>query len=314
MDSVMTEQTKIEKKDIKLIAIDLDGTLLNSNSQISPRTEAAIKEAAAAGAQVVIATGKTRHAINGLVQQLGITAPAICMQGLITYSDDGKIMHESKLDPMLARQVITFGEDRGFFMIGYNGSHIYFRRENKQVEEALLLKYHEPAAEIVGALQNMADTPGFNKVIAVGEPRSIKALRWQLSMQIGGAGRLMQAGVPQMVEILPPNASKGTALRQLLKDLKIAPENVMALGDAENDVEMIQLAGVGVLMGQADPKLHEFADYITADLDHDGVAEAIDRFMFGRVPAEPKAETPTDAPETAAEKADAAESKEGSAS
>jgi Cof subfamily protein (haloacid dehalogenase superfamily) len=314
----MTEQTKIEKKDIKLIAIDLDGTLLNSKSQVSPRTEAAIKEAAAAGAQVVIATGKTWPAVAGLVQKLGITSPAICMQGLITYSGDGKIMHESKLDPTLARQVITFSEDRGFFMIGYNGTHIYFRRENKQVEEALLLKYHEPAAEIVGALQNMADEPGFNKVIAVGEPRSIKALRWQLSMQIGGAGRLMQAGVPQMVEILPPGASKGTALKQLLKDLRIAPENVMALGDAENDLEMLQLAGVGVLMGQADPNLREHADYVTADHDHDGVAEAIDRFMFGRVPAPAEVEKPAEAkPETVAEKADAppaAESKEGSAS
>lgn len=275
-----------EKKDIKLIAIDLDGTLLNSKSQVSPRTEAALKEAIAAGAQIVIATGKTRYAINGLVEKLGINAPAICMQGLITYSGDGKIMHETKIDPTLARQVITFGEDRGFFMIGYNGSHIYFRRENKEVEEALLTRYHEPNAEIVGALQNMADTPGFNKVIAVGEPRAVKALRWQLGMQIGGAGRLMQAGVPQMVEILPPNASKGTALKQLLKDLRIAPENVMALGDAENDLEMIQLAGVGVLMGQADPKFREHADYVTADLDHDGVAEAIDRFMFGRTPTE----------------------------
>ncbi len=243
-----------EKKDIKLIAIDLDGTLLNSKSQVSPRTEAALKEAIAAGAQIVIATGKTRYAINGLVEKLGINAPAICMQGLITYSGDGKIMHETKIDPTLARQVITFGEDRGFFMIGYNGSHIYFRRENKEVEEALLTRYHEPNAEIVGALQNMADTPGFNKVIAVGEPRAVKALRWQLGMQIGGAGRLMQAGVPQMVEILPPNASKGTALKQLLKDLRIAPEKVMALGDRDNRRDMIRPAGEGWLLGKATSK------------------------------------------------------------
>jgi Cof subfamily protein (haloacid dehalogenase superfamily) len=305
----MTE-AKTEKKDIKLIAIDLDGTLLNSGSQVTPRTEATIKEAIGAGIHVVIATGKTRPAINGLVAQLGITSPAICMQGLITYSADGKAMHEQKLNPLLARQAITFAEDRGFFVIGYNGTHIFFRRENKQIEETLLLKYHEPAAEIVGALQNMADTPGFNKVIAVGEPRAVKALRWQLAMQIGGGGRLMQAGVPQMVEILPPNASKGTALKQLLKDLKIAPENVMALGDAENDVEMLQLAGVGVLMGQADPKLREHADYVAADNDHDGVAEAIDRFVFGRTPA------PADAPAAAEAKpeAPAAESKEEASS
>lgn len=292
----MTEQTKTEKKDIKLIAVDLDGTLLNSKSQLTPRTEAAIKEVIAAGIHVVIATGKTRPAVAKLVDKLGITSPAICLQGLVSYSADGTMLHEQKLNPTLARQVITYSEDRGFFVIAYNGTHIYFKRENKEIEESLLTHYHEPNAEIVGPLQNMAETPGFNKVIAVGEPRGIKALRWQLAMQIGGNGRLMQAGVPQMVEILPPSASKGTALKQILKDLRIAPENVMALGDAENDLEMLQLAGVGVLMGQADPKFREHADYVAADNDHDGVAEAIDRFVFGRTPgeaekpAEPKAD------------------------
>ena len=96
----------------------------------------------------------------------------------------------------------------------------------------------------------------------------------------------MQAGVPTMLELLPPGSSKASALKVLLQDLKIAPENVMAMGDAENDIEMIQLAGVGVAMGQAEQAVKDAADYVTASCDQDGVAQAIERYVLTEAQAE----------------------------
>ena len=278
----MTEQNQTKskpKRDIRLIVLDVDGTLLDSNHALTARVEQTIKAAVAKGVQIVLATGKTRNSTAHLVEKLGIKAPGIYLQGLAIYDENGTITHQWKLDPSLARQVITFAEDRGFMMVGFVEDRILARTDDPKLREGFS-NYHEIAVEIVGPLQNLLNTTSLNKLIAIGEPRAITALRWQLNLQIGGAGRTMQAGVPWMVEILPPGTSKGVALKQLLKDMKISPENVMAMGDAENDVEMIQLAGVGVAMGQAAQNVKDAADFVTTTCDEDGVAVAIERFVL----------------------------------
>src|SRR5690606_17087092 len=108
----------------------------------------------------------------------------------------------------------------------------------------------------------------------------INALRWQLNMQLGGTARLVQAGIPDMLEILPPGTSKGSALKTLLKEMNIAPANVLAIGDGENDIEMLQLAGIGVAMGNALQPVKDIANHVVSNNDADGVAEAIEAFAL----------------------------------
>lgn len=283
--------TTSERKPIQAVVIDLDGTLLNSKHELTPRVEAAVKAVIAQGIHVILATGKTRNAGTALVEKLGIKSPGIYLQGLAVYDADGKIMYQQTLDPALTRQVLTFMEDRGFFMIAYSGERILTKVHSDEAIDATT-RYHEPAPEVIGALQNVAGELPIHKVMAIGEPRAIVSLRWQLGFQVGSSGRLMQAGVPTMLEVLPPNGGKGPALRWLLKELKFNPEQVVAIGDAENDIEMIRLAGVGVAMGQASKDVKDAADAVVATNDADGVAEAIDRFVLP-----PKTES---APDTAA--------------
>lgn len=274
----MTQPTD-KKPEIRLVALDVDGTILDSNHAATPRVVETIKSAIAKGVQVVLATGKTRYATTKLIEELGITTPGIYLQGLAIYDAAGTIQQQLILEPQIVRQVVTFGEDRGFTMMLYSGTRIMVRAADAELAERFGA-YHEIPAEVIGPLQNVVGTLPINKVIAVGEPRAITGLRWQLTMQIGGAARVMQAGVPEMLEVLPPGASKGWALRQLLKTLKIDAANVMAVGDAENDIEMIQLAGIGVAMGQAAQPVKDAADYVTATCDADGVAEALERFVL----------------------------------
>jgi len=288
------------KKDIRVVVLDVDGTLLDSKHQLTPRVEKVLKAAAAKGVQIVLATGKTRASMLKTIDQLGLKAPGIYLQGLAIYDGEGELRHQMTLDPALARQVITFGEDRGYHMVAYSGERIMSHYYNKEIE-AGWTEYHELAPEVVGPLQNLLGHMAFNKLIACGDARTIKALRWQLTAQVGGAARLMQAGIPTMLEILPPGGSKGTALKLLLKDMKVAPENVMAIGDAENDIEMIQLAGIGVAMGHADQPVKDAADYVTGTNDEDGVAQAVERFVLdGDAKPESKAE-PDKAGESAVE-------------
>lgn len=276
--------TETKKKEIRLVAIDLDGTLLDPNSQVTERTDKAVRAVLEKGITVIFATGKTYTAVAPLVERFGIKTPCICVQGLVVYNGDGKIMHQQVLSPAAARQVITYAEDRGFFVLLYSGARILMRARNEEVEKTLFTRYHEPVPETIGALQNVLDSVPINKMALVGEPRTVKALRWQLNAQVGNMMRLMQAGVPQMVEVLPPGTSKGMALKALLKELKVDPEHVLAIGDAENDLEMIQLAGIGVAMGQAEQHVKDAANYVVASNAEDGAAEALERFALGIEP------------------------------
>ncbi|MEO8610796.1 MAG: HAD family hydrolase [Chloroflexota bacterium] len=275
----------ITNQPIKLIAIDLDGTLLNSDHKMTERTEKALKAAAAKGVHIILATGKTYISGEHIVQQLNLNHPAIFMQGTISYNADGSVRHQLTLDAGIARQVITFAEDRGYIMAVYSGKRILVRQMHPRVEELTTL-YHEPMPEAVGSLQNVLDSIPVNKLLAVkpGDARAINALRWQLKMQINGNARLLNAGIEDMLEILPNGASKGAALKTLIKDLGVSSESVMAIGDAENDIEMIQLAGIGVAVGNASQTVKDAADVVVASNDADGVAEAVERYVLQTEP------------------------------
>jgi Cof subfamily protein (haloacid dehalogenase superfamily) len=281
------------KQPIQLIAIDLDGTLLNSQHQISERTEKALKTAIANGVHVVLATGKTFQSGAHIVKQLGLNSPSIFMQGTISYNTDGSVRHQVTLDPRIARQVITFAEDRGYMVAVYSGQRILVRKMHQRIEELTTL-YHEPMPEGVGSLQNILDSVPVNKLLTVmpGDSRAINALRWQLKMQINGSARLLNAGISDMLEILPNGASKGAALKTIIKDMGVPAEAVMAIGDAENDIEMIQLAGIGVAVGNAGQSVKDAADIVVASNDADGVAEAVEQYVLKTEPETPMAAEP----------------------
>lgn len=279
MAQVVQTPTNTAKKEIKLVVIDIDGTLLNSNNELTERVEKALKAAMAQGVQIAFATGKTRSAVEAILDRLNLKAPGIFIQGLVIYDADGKITHQQSLQPAIARQVITYAEDRGFSLLAYADGRILAKTMDEKLFDAMA-KYHE-TIEVAGSLQNLLSEMPINKLVAVGnDARSVKALRWQLTAQVGGGARLVQAGIAEMVEILPPGASKGSALKILTKDLRIPAENVMAIGDAENDIEMIQFAGVGVAMGQADQKIKDMATYVAPTNDEDGVADALEKYVL----------------------------------
>ncbi len=274
----MTEPTT-SKRAIRVVVIDIDGTLLNGEHVVAPRVEAALKAAMKQGVKIVLATGKTRTAGLPYIEQFGLTTPGIYVQGLVVYNADGAITHQLTLDPALARQVITFVQERGFGIAAYAEGRIIAPQRYEALEMELTTR-HEVAPDVVGPLQNLLDRVKINKLIVWGEARAITGLRWLLDHQIGSAGRLIQPGIRETLEILPPGGSKGWALKQILKDLKLEPANVLAIGDGENDIEMIQFAGIGVAMGQSIQQVKDAADYVTASNVDDGVAEALEKFVL----------------------------------
>ena len=294
----MTEFTPTQP--IKLIAIDLDGTLLNSDHEMTERTEKVLKAALDKGIRVIIATGKTFLSSRHIVKRLGTNTPGIYNQGTITFNSDGTVHSQQVIDKVTARQVITYAEDRGYIVGVYSGTRILVRKLTQRMQE-LTTYFHEPMPEAVGPLQNILDTTPINKIIIFypHDPRRVQALRWQLSTQIDKGTRLLSAGIPDELELLPTGASKGSALKVLLKEMGIPASQVMALGDGENDVEMLELAGIGVAMGNASDHVKAIANVTTKTNDEDGVAEAVEKYVLNPLKAAEAAANPPPTPAAA---------------
>lgn len=285
----MPESKLYEQPEIRLIVVDLDGTLLNSQHALTPRTQKAVRDAIAAGVNVVLATGKTRHSAQDVIKTLSLTTPGVYVQGNVTYNGDGSIRNQQVLETGLVRRILTYVQERGFDALVYSGSRIMARRKSEWSE--LVERYGEPAADIVTDLYQKLPELTINKLCIGGEESRIRALVWQINKQFQTQVAVTRANVEGMMEILPAGFSKGKGVRALIHDLGIDPKNVMALGDGENDIDMLKLVGLPVAVANAHPSLKEVAKYIVSSNDEDGVAEAIERFVL---------KIPTVTPETAA--------------
>ncbi len=264
---------------IKLIALDQDGTLLDDKGIVSRRNIQAVQTAVSQGIQVIIATGKTYASAVPVMAKLGIQAPGVFTQGLVVCNADGSVRHERALDKKTAVQLIQFAKDHNLPQCAYCGSHILAPYPHKY-QRLLHEKYHEPPLEIAGPLLDIIDEIHINKLMISDEMTNDETRR-QLKALVGDQATVTQA-VPEFIEVLPLGASKGYGVQLLLDDLGILPQEILAIGDGENDVEMLQMAGIGVAMGNGVTAVKTIADYITSDNNHSGVAEAIEKFALQR--------------------------------
>lgn len=261
---------------IQAIAVDMDGTLLNSQHQLSPRNEEALRRAWAQGVQIIFATGKTRLSAVPIIHKLGLTTPGVYVQGLVIANADGTVRYERLLEHSLALEVAELATAVGCSMVAYAGHRLLTNVRNAETD--VFIKYHEPTPEPFGTWARALETP-VNKFIMVSTKARIDALRPQLEAAVHGRATIVQA-LDFMLEILPHGASKGDGVCRLLADLDIPANQLLAVGDGENDVEMLQLAGVGVAMGNAMPSAKQAAPHITGTNDEDGVAQAIERWVL----------------------------------
>ncbi|GIL85379.1 hypothetical protein Vretimale_10672 [Volvox reticuliferus] len=267
------------RADVKLIASDVDGTLLNHQQQLTPAVEAAVKQAAALGVPLVVATGKARGPwAREVLPRLGLTTPGVFLQGLLVYDADGTRLYEQQLPEDVARDCIALAKAQGITLTAYCGERILCAATDGHTDR--LSFYKEPPPEAVGDLAQIVGEVPIQKLIFMAEQDVIETLRPRVELLLTGRASLTTA-LSGMLEVLPLGASKGAGLSWLLEHMGVDPAHVMALGDGENDVEMLQLAGLGVAMGNAAAKAKSAADVVLEETnDEDGVAKAIIRYVL----------------------------------
>ena len=264
---------------VKLFVSDLDGTMLPSGDIVSSENIAAVQCAVRAGVTVTIATGRMFEAALPVAEALGVDVPIIAYNGALIKSPSGRIYEEHAIDPMLARDIITFAQARGWYIQSYSGGVL---RYAVACEES---RFYEDSQKITGKAVGrdgmLAYVTGNCKLLLVTEGRAVSEARAQMLMDAFGAHIGVTRSADRLVEIVVKGVSKASALTALATKLGITADETMAIGDAYNDLPMLKAAGKSVAMGNAFPEVKEEADYETLSCTENGLAAAIYTYVLG---------------------------------
>ena len=272
---------------LRVICSDVDGTLLTPSHVTTERTTAAVLRSMDRAEHFCCATGRGRSgaymALGRVGDQLRARgAPGVFLNGLIAYGPGGEeILSEQTVPAEVVRSVAAFAAEHGAAMVGYQRDRIICDVPSEWT--AIFPGINEPMPEALGPWDRISSNEPINKLIVLAEPeRHTGELRPALTEHLGDAASLTMA-VPTMLEVLPKGGSKGAGVQVLLERLGVDPQAVMALGDAENDLGMLELAGLAVAMGNAPPSVQAVAQYVTASNKEgdDGAARALERLFLG---------------------------------
>ncbi len=284
---------------IKLLALDLDGTLLNSRGLLSQRNRSALEQARQAGVRVAIVTGRRFRDARPLALELGLDVPVIAHNGALTkHAATLETVAVLPLPLAAARYALRVGQALGadpLLSDDHEGLGVLVY-DHLSGDNPALLQYVAWARRIHGAdahdavrqVPSVAEYLDHEPVHLAfsGGCAHMKTLEAALHSELGTTVKVFCTTYASkdfsLLDIVNPAASKGVGVAAAAAELGIAREEVMACGDNLNDLEMLEFAGTGVVMGNAEPTLHELDGlYATSTNDEDGVALAVERFILG---------------------------------
>jgi len=245
---------------IKLVALDMDGTLLNDRQEVSPRNAAVIRRALDAGVIVCLATGRGVQSVLPYTELLGLTTPMITVNGGEIWRRPRELHRRTAMEAADVLQLRELALQYGVWYWAYTTEGVFNRERWIEPEDAvhdrvwLKFGYYEENLEILEQIRAKAASRG----------------RFEISNSS-----------PVNLELNPAGVSKGAALIELCGLLGIDPSETAAAGDSLNDLSMIRTAGLGAAMGGAQPKVKEEADIVLPGNNDDGVAHLIEHFVLG---------------------------------
>lgn len=266
---------------IKLIAIDIDGTLLNSKHEITPEVYQAIQEAKQAGVKIVIATGRPISGVKHILTELNLLD-----QGDYVITFNGGLVQETATEKEILKEGLSYTDyleweylsrKLGLPMHASLKDGLYTANRNigkYTVYEAQLV--HSPV--FYRTPEEMADKD-IIKVMLVDEPEKLDTAITQIPDTLMNSFNVAKSA-PFYLEVTPKTVNKGEAIRQLSTLLGLTMDQTMAIGDQENDRSMLEVVGTAVVMENGSPDIKKIATYITKSNDEDGVAYAIREWVL----------------------------------
>lgn len=265
----------------KVLVLDIDGTLTNSNKDISPATKRGIQTVLEHGHKVMLASGRPTPGMRRYEKELELERYGgylLSFNGArIIECRTGEIVYQQLLPLSILPGVYAFARKNGCGLVTYFGDGLISAFEPDEYV-ALESRINGMPVKVV---ENFVEYVDFdiNKCILTATVDKAPELERQLQEKYGDIVSVYRSE-PFFIEIMPKNVDKATSLDKMLKSVGLTRENAICCGDGFNDISMIQYAGMGVAMGNAQPAVKEVADYITESNDEDGLVSVIDKFIM----------------------------------
>jgi Cof subfamily protein (haloacid dehalogenase superfamily) len=267
---------------IKLIAIDMDGTLLLPDHTISPAVKDAIAKARERGVNVVLCTGRPYAGVENYLRELHMDQPN---DYCITYN--GALVQKANDGSTVAQTALNYDDYRYLEQVSREvGSHFHALDRHTLYTANRDISYYTVHESFIANIplvfceaENMAKNGEFLKVMMIDDPVVLDKAIAKIPDEVKECYTLLKSA-PYFLEILDKRVNKGTGVKALAESLGIKREEVMTLGDQENDIAMLEYAGMGVAMENAIDKVKEVSNFVTKSNLEDGVAYAIEKFVL----------------------------------
>ncbi|MGH3051964.1 MAG: HAD family hydrolase [Gaiellaceae bacterium] len=255
---------------------DLDRTLIAEDGVLRPRTLAAARAARESGLRMLVATGRMFRSVRPYVEQLGLDDPVICYQGAVVADPrTGQFLRHEPIPVELAKEAIAAVQEEDFHVNCYVDDELYVAHVTAEAESYATFQ-NLPIHEVDDLVAWLPSPP--TKLVAVGEPKALDELEERMKARF--AGRLyISKSLPYFLEFASPHVTKGSGLAFLAEHLGFGPEETVAFGDGENDVELLEWAGYAVAVANAHERVLAVADFVCPSVEEEGVAQVLEAFL-----------------------------------
>lgn len=267
--------------DEKVLVLDIDGTLTNSQKEITSATKRGILETLRRGHKVILASGRPTPGMRRYEKELELEKYGGYLLsfngGRIVECRTGEIVYQRTLPLNIIPGLYSFAKRNHCGLITYFGDRIISAFE---ADEYVQLESRINGMEIK-VVDNFKEYVDFdiNKCLLTAPPEQAETLEQELAAKYGDILSIYRSE-PFFIEVMPKNVDKATSLDRMLESVGLTRENAICCGDGFNDISMIKYAGVGVAMGNAQPAVKDAADYITGTNDEDGLVQVMDEFIW----------------------------------
>lgn len=261
---------------IKLIATDIDGTILKYNFEFNKEVKDCISKLSADGVKVVLVTGRMHSATDYIAEELGLETPIVSYQGgLIKHEDE--ILYEKNLCPKKAREIINWAKKNDVHLNLYMNDELYVEKDDEVIRR---YTGERNAGFIVKSFDDV-ELHRINKMLAIDFVDQDKVTMWKEYLEATFDDISVVKSTPYFCEICHPEATKGHAVNFLKEYYQLKREEIMTIGDQNNDIDLLKSGGIKVAMGNATEELKAVADYVTDTVKNNGFVSAVEKFVGG---------------------------------
>lgn len=261
---------------IKMIATDIDGTILKDGLNFSPKMKACIKTLQNAGVKIVLVTGRMHCATVPVAKALGLCAPIISYQGGLIKDFENNTLYQKNLDSKIAKEIIEWARKGDIHINLYLDDKLYVEKDNDAVKTYTNGKFIDYT---VCNFDNLT-IENVNKILAIDYSNADRVTNWVNELKIKYPNLYIVKSTPYFCEIGCNEAKKSLGVDFLCKMWGFNKEEVLTIGDQNNDIDLVQCGGIGVAMGNGTPELKECADFITDTVENDGFVKAVEKFII----------------------------------